>query len=261
MMDRAFAAGQGAWPGVNLDKATFAQRMRELQADPDALTQRPADLYLATACIQRDPVALGLFERTFLGSVTRQLGRVALGPAEQDELLQRLRVMLLVGQNPKLLQYRGSGPLGAWVRVCALRLAIEMDASASVLRRNDNQALDRLMVSSPESEGLLDAEHHRESFRLALQEELAALNPKEKTLLRLHFLEGMNIDALGSVFQVHRATVARWLVGIRTAVLKNVRRRLSLDLGASPSEAKSLVRLLGAEVELSVHRILQRESA
>ena len=259
MTDRAFAAGQEAWPGVNLDRAAFAERMGELQVDPEALLRRPEDLYLATACIRRDPVALGLFERNFLASVTRQLGRVALGPAEQDELLQRLRVLLLVGQSPKLQQYRGSGPLGAWVRVCALRLAIEMDASAGALRRNDDSALDKLMVASPDGEVLLDAQHHRESFRLALQEGLATLNARDKTLLRLHFLEGMNIDALGRVFHVHRATVARWLVGIRTSVLKNVRRRLSIDLGATPSEAKSLVRLLGPDVELSIQRILERE--
>jgi RNA polymerase sigma-70 factor, ECF subfamily len=259
MMDTAFAAGQGAWPGVNLDKSVFAERMRELQVDPEALARRPEDLYLATACVRKDPTALALFERTFLASVTRQLGRVALGPAEQDELLQRLRVLLLVGPSPKLLQYRGSGPLGAWVRVCALRLAIEMDAAAGSVRRSDDQALDRLMVGTPGGEVLLDAEHHRESFRVALQEALAALNTKEKTLLRLHFLEGMNIDALASVFHVHRATVARWLVAIRTGVLKTVRKRLSIDLGATPSEAKSLVRLLGSEVELSVHRLLERE--
>jgi RNA polymerase sigma-70 factor, ECF subfamily len=260
MMDRAFAAGQGAWPGVNLDKTVFEKRMRELQVDSDALARRPEDLYLAAACLEKDPVALGQFERGFLTPVTRQLGRVALDRTEQDELLQRLRVSLLVGESPKLLRYRGSGPLGAWVRVCALRLALEMGAAAGASRRSDEQALDRLIVGSPDSEVLLDVQHHREAFRTALQDALAALNTKEKTLLRLHFLERMNIDALASVFLVHRATVARWLVAIRTGVLKNVRRRLSIDLGATPSEAKSLVRLLGADVELSVHRILEREN-
>ena len=86
---------------------------------------------------------------------------------------------------------------------------------------------------------------------------LTTLTAREKTLLRLHFLDGMNIDALGVVFRVHRATVARWLVAIRTQVLDRVRQTLSLDLGASPSEAISLVRLLRSEVQLSIRRILE----
>ena len=85
------------------------------------------------------------------------------------------------------------------------------------------------------------------------------LTAREKTILRMHFLDSMNIDALGTVFQVHRATVARWLVSIRTHVLHDVRRRLSLDLGASSSEAQSLVRLLRSEVQVSIQRILGEE--
>jgi RNA polymerase sigma-70 factor (ECF subfamily) len=260
MLDGAYDAGLAAWPGVNLDKAVFAQRVTELEVDAATLEQRGPDLFLATACAHNDAAAIGFFERAFLTSVTRQLGRVALSPSEEDELRQRLRVKLLVGPQPKILEYRGSGPLGAWVRVCALRLALDLNAAPEVLRRNDHQALDALMASTPGGEVMLDSEHHRAPFRAALQEALAALGTKEKTLLRLHFLHGMNIDALGSMFQVHRATVARWLVAIRTGVLDHVRQRLSLDIGASPSEAQSLVRLLGADVQLSIQRILEPDA-
>jgi RNA polymerase sigma-70 factor, ECF subfamily len=259
MLDGAFEAGQAAWPGVNLAKSVFAERVAAMGLDPGALELRGGDVYLAIACAEQDAAAVAFFERTFLGSVARQLGRIVLSPHEEDELRQRLRVKLLVGPNPKIIEYKGSGPLGAWVRVCALRMALDLNAAPEVLRRNDNQALDALMASTPGGEVLLDAEHHREPFRAALGEALDALTAREKTLLRLHFLDGMNIDALGSMFQVHRATVARWLVAIRSGVLEHVRRRLSLDLGASPSEAQSLVRLLGSDVQLSIHRILQHE--
>ena len=144
-------------------------------------------------------------------------------------------------------------------RVCALRLALDLKMSPEVAKRGDNQALDALVGGANIGETVLDAEQHREAFREALQEALAMLTAREKTILRLHFLDGMNIDALGKVFQVHRATVARWLVSIRTRVLDDVRKRLSLDLGASSSEAQSLVRLLRSEVQLSIRRILSDE--
>jgi RNA polymerase sigma-70 factor (ECF subfamily) len=256
IIDQAFDAGRIAWPGTNLPRTEFDERMRLLQVDPENLIARGADLYLAAACAAHLPAAVSLFERTILAPVPRQLGRVALSSHEEDELRQQLRVKLLVGPAPKILEYKGSGPLGAWVRVCALRMALDLKTSPDVTKRGDGQALDALVGGATVGETILDAEHHREAFREALQESLATLTAREKTLLRLHFLDGMNIDELGAVFQVHRATVARWLVSIRTNVLDHVRQRLSLDLGASSSEAQSLVRLLRSEVQVSIMRLL-----
>lgn len=260
IIDQAFDAGRAAWPGVNLSKEDFDERLRLLQAEPDNVVARGGDLYLAIACAAQLPAAVAHFERTFLAQVPRQLGRVALTTHEEDELRQQLRVKLLVGPSPKILEYKGSGPLGAWVRVCALRMALDLKMSPDVAKRGDNQALDALVGGAGPGETMLDAEQHREAFREALQEALAMLTAREKTILRLHFLDGMNIDALGTVFHVHRATVARWLVSIRSRVLDDVRKKLSLDLGASSSEAQSLVRLLRSEVQVSIQRILGDEA-
>jgi RNA polymerase sigma-70 factor (ECF subfamily) len=260
IIDQAFDAGRAAWPGVNLGKEDFDERLRLLQVEADNLAARGGDLYLAVACAAQLPAAVSQFERNFLVPVPRQLGRMALTSHEEDELRQQLRVKLLVGPSPKILEYKGSGPLGAWVRVCALRLALDLKMAPEVAKRGDNQALDALVGGANIGETVLDAEQHREAFREALQEALAMLTAREKTILRLHFLDGMNIDALGTVFQVHRATVARWLVSIRTRVLDDVRKRLSLDLGASSSEAQSLVRLLRSEVQVSIQRILGDET-
>jgi RNA polymerase sigma-70 factor (ECF subfamily) len=260
IVDQAFDAGRTAWEGIPFAKADFDERMRLLQVEPENLVARGSDLYLAAACAAHVPAAVSVFERSFLAPVPRQLGRVALSPHEEDELRQQLRVKLLVGPTPKILEYKGSGPLGAWVRVCALRMALDLKMAPEVARRGDGQALDALVGGAAVGETMLDAEHHREAFREALQESLALLTAREKTLLRLHFLDGMNIDALGTVFQVHRATVARWLVSIRSNVLDHVRQRLSLDLGASSSEAQSLVRLLRSEVQVSIRRILGDET-
>jgi RNA polymerase sigma-70 factor (ECF subfamily) len=259
IVDEAYDAGGIAWPGVGLSRDHFDERVRLMQVEPENLQARGADLYLAIACAAQLPGAVSQFERAFLAPVPRQLGRVALTTHEEDELRQQLRVKLLVGPSPKILEYKGSGPLGAWVRVCALRMALDLKTAPEVARRGDNEALDALVGGTGAAETMLDAEHHREAFREALQEALAMLTAREKTILRLHFLDGMNIDALGTLFQVHRATVARWLVSIRTRVLADVRGRLSLDIGASTSEAQSLVRLLRSEVQVSIQRILGEE--
>jgi RNA polymerase sigma-70 factor (ECF subfamily) len=258
MVENGYAAGRAAWPGVRLDKAAFAERVRVLNLDHESLAARASDVYLATACLSRDAAAILAFERAFLAPVPRLLTRVALSPHQEDELRQQLRIRLLVGPHPRLAEYRAMGPLGGWVRVCALRLALDLKLGSEA-RRGDSDALDALMVGAPGEEIAFDAEHHREAFQAALKDALTTLTAREKTLLRLHFLDGMNIDALGLVFRVHRATVARWLVAIRTQVLDRVRQTLSVDLGASASEAQSLVRLLRSEVQLSIRRILGDE--
>jgi RNA polymerase sigma-70 factor (ECF subfamily) len=253
LLDEAFLAGTMAWPGVALDRGVFAERLEGL--DPEQIASRGSDLFLAAACAAQEPVAVELFERTYLSQVPRLIGRVALNAQQEDELRQQLRIRLLVGPAPKIAEYRGSGPLGAWVRVCALRLALDLKM-ADAGKRNDAQALDALVVGTPGGEVELDAQRHRAVFQSSLQESLTTLSTREKTLLRLHFLDGMNIDELGVVFRVHRATVARWLVAVRTRVLDKVREKLSLELGSSSSEAQSLVRLLRSEVQVSIRRIL-----
>jgi RNA polymerase sigma-70 factor (ECF subfamily) len=259
LLDEAFRAGTMAWPGVALDRDVFEQRLRGLELDPEQVQSRGSDLFLAAACAAQDAQAVELFERTFLSQVPRLIGRVALNAQQEDELRQQLRIRLLVGPTAKIAEYRGSGPLGAWVRVCALRLALDLKM-ADPGRRNDAQALDALVVGAPGGEVEIDVDRHRAVFQGALQESLATLTTREKTLLRLHFLDGMNIDELGVVFRVHRATVARWLVAVRTRVLDKVREKLSLELGSSPSEAQSLVRLLRSEVQVSIRRILDDDS-
>jgi RNA polymerase sigma-70 factor (ECF subfamily) len=259
LVDDAYATGRAAWPGVHLTRESFGRRLEELGAEPDQLLGRAADLFLATACVAVDPAALRAFEKSFLAPVPRMLTRVALSPHQEDELRQQLRIKLLVGPDARIADYRGIGPLGGWVRVCALRLALDLKMGAESGRRGDGEALDALVASGVGSEVLIDADEHRAAFQAALQEALDSLTTREKTLMRLHFLDGMNIDALGVVFGVHRATVARWLVAIRSQVLDRVREKLSLEIGASSSEAQSLVRLLRSDVQVSIRRILSED--
>ena len=97
---------------------------------------------------------------------------------------------------------------------------------------------------------------HQEAFRQALSECLKELGPREKTLLRMNFNDHMNIDEIGVVYRVHRATVARWLAAIRSQVFECVCQRLSLKLRSSPSEVASLVRLVRSDIDLSIRRLL-----
>jgi RNA polymerase sigma-70 factor (ECF subfamily) len=261
LLEQAHAAGRAAWPDVPLDIATFGRRVQALGLDGDPLLARAADVYLATACLSGDTAALQAFERGFLLPLPRMFGHLGLTHHQQDELRQRLRIRLLVGPEPKIADYRALGALGGWVRVAALRLALNLKGEQIGKGGEDAAAVDALLASAGVAEGDLDVVNHQEAFRSALHKALSELPAREKTILRLHFLDGMNIDALAVVFRVHRATAARWLVSIRANVLETVRNALSLEIGASASEAQSLVRLLRSEVQVSIRRLLDGDGS
>jgi RNA polymerase sigma-70 factor, ECF subfamily len=255
LVESAHAEGRATWPGVALQQSVFGAHLTRLAVEPDDLRTRGGDLFLAAGCLAGDPGALLAFEQSYLEPVPRLLTRLSLRPHQQDELRQQLRIKLLVGPPPLIAEYRGMGPLGAWVRICAFRLALDLKLG-SEHKQGDSDALEALIEPEVAREVTIDAGKHREAFNSALQEALATLTARDKTLLRLHFLDGMNIDALGVLFRVHRATVARWLVTIRGQVLERVRQQLSMDLGASPSEARSLIRVFRSDVQLSIRRML-----
>jgi RNA polymerase sigma-70 factor, ECF subfamily len=77
----------------------------------------------------------------------------------------------------------------------------------------------------------------------------------------MHYFDGLNIDAIAAVYQVHRATIARWLASTRAALVIKLRERLSSSLQASSSDFRSLVAALGPELHISVDRLLVAEGA
>ena len=133
-----------------------------------------------------------------------------------------------------------------FVRVTAVRVGIDVATAAAAMNRRPDEDVLNLLVSmdaNPEVEPARTL--YRERFRSAIEETLAGLTKRERSLLRLHFLDGLNIDAIASIYRVHRATVARWLVAIRNRALADPRGRLALHLGGTPSELRSLISCSG----------------
>src|SRR5688572_8061300 len=112
------------------------------------------DVALALAATLGDHDAVAEVERTIIEPLPRTLSRLRPTPELVDELRQELREKLLVGtetSGPKLLEYRGRGPLGAWARVIALRAAYDRgraSTSAREQRATDEEALADLVDTS-----------------------------------------------------------------------------------------------------------------
>jgi RNA polymerase sigma-70 factor (ECF subfamily) len=249
----AFDQGRAAWPEVTVETDRFAAHVARL---PEA-EELHADLYLACACADGDPTALRVVDRQILGEVGLFVRRIDASPELAEEVRQALRERLLVarpGETPRIADYSGRGPLGAWVRVAAVRLAID-------LRRKRGEAPLPDPAAAPADEldpeaALLRARHH-EDYQAALREALATLSAKERNLLRMHFVDGLTVERIGVVYQVNKGTVSRWIQAVRQKLLDETYRGLGERLRLSPSELASLTAMVQSQLHVSLSGILK----
>lgn len=210
------------------------------------------DLALVLACARREPEALRCFEEQYIVKVARMTGHMRLSAVQVDEVRQRLRVDLSIPRangTLRLLDYAGRGDLQAWLRVSATRAALKI-----LRRRSDGASLDEddKLVDEHDAELSFLKRDQQLAFREALGEALASLDPRDVNRLRLHYLDGLSLEELATVEQVHRATVARWLAKARELLLANMRRVVMSKLRLSESECSSFMRLAQSRFDLSL---------
>jgi RNA polymerase sigma-70 factor (ECF subfamily) len=242
------SAGRAALPEVVVDEPELARHLEALGGVDDL--RHAADLYLACACALGHPQALAAFERTQLSRVPSYVARVDATPSFADEVTQLVRTRLLVaepGRRPRIADYSARGALGGWVRVAALRVALDLRGE------RDRHAVDlapELVHADPEL--LLLRARYRDAFAEAVRAAISGLTTRQRRLLRMHFVDGLGIDAVGQVYRVHRATAARWLRDARESLISDTFARLGAALGMSETELHSLVRVVRSEVEVSL---------
>ena len=255
MVERARAA----WPEVEVEVQTFVDYLAE-RATPGVDALHAEDLYLACACAQGNTAAIAALDMHFVAGVAPSLARLG-DETFIGEVKQLLRHKLLVpepGARAKIMDYRGQGPLAAWLRVAAARIALNLH------RRG---AHDRPLAAEPERIDLPDLAADPEleilrvryapAFRAAFEEAVRSLEPKDRNLLRLHFVDNLNVDKVGSFYRVHRATAARWIVTVRERLLEEVRSRLREKLGLSDSEFDSMMNVVRSQLDLSLQTWLR----
>jgi RNA polymerase sigma-70 factor (ECF subfamily) len=255
----AYDLGRAQWPAVRtLTLEAFRAFVGDAAVEPEALAARAGDLYLAAAASAGDEDAVKTFDGTILSELPRWLARLHLAPDVVEEVRQLLRTKLLVGPPPKLAQYRASGPLAAWVRVSAVRTALDFCESIDAASPRGDAAPDPL-VKALDPEQQLIRQKYGALFERALKDAVAQLSKRDRNLLRFHYLSHMTFDAIARTYHVHRATVVRWLAAIRDDLDATVRIRLWQELGISPTELRSLWHAVGSNVEVSLSRLLVAE--
>lgn len=254
------ARGLEAWPELTPDLDALERFIAERTAsvadlDPD----RGGDWVLASECARGEPRAIASFETRLMPQIVGAVRRLKLGTGELDMALQRVRTDILVSAPDRpagITRYAGRGELSAWLRVSAVRAAMKLSRGRGrEASLEDDQLGERISGASEDPELEYMKALYRPHFKAAFREALGELEPKERSLLKQSLLDGLSIDALAGLHQVHRATAARWVAAARERLVDTTRARFQAKVRVSARECESIFRVLGSQLDITLRRL------
>lgn len=205
------------------------------------------------------PTALRAFERALLAQVPAFVARLRLAPEQVAEVRQVLGERLLTPRPegpPRISAYSGHGPLGAWLRVAATRVGLEQARAAAARPELSVQVEAAVSEDNPELQAV--RERCKAAFAEALRDATAELSAEQRSLLRMHFVDGLSSAQISALYQVNRSTAVRWLQEARAALAQRTRRLLTERLHLSESDVQSVLALVYSQLDVSIAGLLGR---
>ncbi len=232
--------------GVDLDAGTLAayveERIARVAESARALL-KVDDLYLACACARGHPLAIAYVEHEHFPAARRALARMSLPGSLEEDVLATLCERLFVssaGAPPLIASYSGRGELGRWLRSVAVNAALRASRDHDRWVPLETRGVEEIPVADAELAFLRGASVG--AFQSALRDAFAALERRDRNLLRQYFLDGLTLEGLARLYGVHSSTVWRRIEASRKALVDGVRARLRTMLGLSESGVNSVVR-------------------
>lgn len=259
----AVAAGLAACP--ELDAAALAGYLARRCPPGAALDHLDhldgAELALAWACAGGATAAIARFEARYFGELRVGVARLGCSADELAEVTQEVRRALFADAPPRLLALTARGDLRALLRLMAVRAAISARrrTGRAPVTDGDDDAL-ALLDDAPSPSARVARGQHRDAFRTALTAALATLSPRERTVLRMHALDGVSLAALATMHRVDRATISRWIAAARETIYRETRRALTAQRGVAAADFDSFVDVLRSRFELSLRDALADRS-
>ncbi|HTB60095.1 MAG TPA: sigma-70 family RNA polymerase sigma factor [Polyangia bacterium] len=261
----ACARGHAAFKMLVLDDLTFARHLaRTIKmggTDPSAIsTLAIEDLFLACACLAGIAGAAAAFSARHGATIRGTIARIVRG-ADNGEVEQQLVTGLLVGSvatPARIGSYAGKAPLDRWLGVAAQRAALMwLRDNRTEERARDGAAAEPAVSGHTHPEMAFLKDRYRGDFEQALKESLGRLPERQRTLLRLHLVNGVSIEKIGQMFAVSQPTASRWLAAARETLLDDIKATLGNRLGASSEELASLAGMVASRLDLSLSMLLR----
>jgi len=244
-------------PGPSAESRNEAQEfLASLNAD---------DLCLAAACAKGDDAAWEDFfreYRSYLVSVARTMTQDA-GAAEQlaDSTFAELYGLRESGgaRVSKFSFYSGRGSLRGWLRAVVFQLSADLHRQSSrLVQTEEPEEMDRMAHAAEKAERRttpdLDyiSQRYREAVAQSLRRAIGDLEPRERLLLAYYYYDEMTLREIGHLFDVHEATISRWLTKVQKRVRKLVEKGLARDHRFNRREVAEAIQLAAEQMDLTV---------
>ncbi len=205
------------------------------------------DLALAWACSVGDEAAARHFEARFIPHAHKALSKLGYQATVRDDVVSWLRGELFGRDRSSFQGYSGKSPLEGWLRAIVVNEAMRKN------KRRGRDVTPEAAADIPVPEASLNALRgaYGAEFTAAMKESFAALTVEQRNLLRQSFLDGLSIDALARLYDVHRATAARRVGAAREALSDGVKARLKERLGLGSSTVEQVVTVDNLQESLS----------
>ncbi|MBS2014446.1 MAG: hypothetical protein JST00_16285 [Deltaproteobacteria bacterium] len=260
---RHHATGAEAWPELPLGDVAFAAAVAhhvepEGEIVPEGL--HATDFFLAAACTSEVPGAIAALSRVHLSQIPLFIAHVCRSTDREspEDVAQAIaeRVAVSDGERPpKIASYSGRGPLGGWLRVLSVRMALNTKRGA--MPSVGGAPVD--LAALPDG---FDPEldhfkwRYKDAFKVAFEAALASLDEEQRLLLRLHSSGTHRGEDIARILGVERSTVMRRLARARETLFTSTRDRMAEGLRLTPSEFESIARALQSNIELTLSRVL-----
>jgi RNA polymerase sigma-70 factor, ECF subfamily len=256
-----FQVARSAWPGVELDPAVFWEHWIKVLPEPfqETLLATTAltDLYLATACAHANEHAVKALDQMVNAHLSEWIQPVTRDPALLGDVRSRLWAHLLPapwGTHGKIAEFAGRGPLLGWLRVVALRVALDVLRDRKPWHSLDSIA--SLSADTPDPVREMWKRRSAPAVKNALKDALALLDAHDRRMLRMYHLQGADAEALAKLYGVDRSTVFRRLRRMEEALIAQCRTRLKETLDLESHELDSLLDTLRSELAISLPALL-----
>jgi len=260
-----FRVGSGAWPDLPLSEVAFVRALAP-HVEPEGpivpATFHTGDFFLAAACTEGVPGAVTALDRGFLSRIPQYIARVC-RPSDREkpeDVAQSIAEHVVVPNGtrpPRIAEYSGKGPLGGWLRVLSVRLAL-----------NTKRAKDRFVseLAAPHARAEVDPEldlfrlKYRDELEAAFEAAFATLDDDQRLLLRLHSSGTHRGEDIAKILGVDRSTAVRRLARAREVLLSTTKRLMTEKLGLTSTEFDSIARAVYSQIELTLSRVLAPRS-
>lgn len=226
------------------------------------------ELCLAQACAKGDESAWEHFfaeYRNYLISVARSLAHDP-GAAEQlaDSTFGELYGVRGSEETrvSKFSFYSGRGSLRGWLRAVVYQLFADSHRQTSrFVQTEEAEDLDRYARSAPgperpSAEMTFIRERYHSAVSSALRAGLGELEVRERLLLVYYYCDEMTLREVGRIFNVHEATISRWLVKVQKKLRKLVARKLEREHRFNRSEAREAMEQAAEQADIGIRDYL-----